>query len=83
MLKTLPPMLTAKEAKLILDGKTRVSLDLGLSKTDIIQTKHGYGLGKGETIDSVSLEKIAKNERSIYFIDQNRFYGRHEWQTLL
>ncbi len=75
-------MLTAKEAKLILDGKTRVSLDLGLSKTDIIQTKHGYGLGKGETIDSVSLEKIAKNERRIYFIDQKTVFmaatsGKH------
>jgi len=63
-------MLTSKEAKLILDGKTRVSLDLGLSKTNIIQTKQGYDLGKGETIDSVSLKKIAKNERSVYFVDQ-------------
>ena len=52
MPKTLPPMLTSKEAKLVLGGKTRVSLDLGLSKTEIIQTKDGYELGKGEIIDS-------------------------------
>ena len=75
-------MLTSKEAKHILDGKTRVSLDIGLSKTDIIQTKEGYDLGKGEIIDSVSLEKIAKNERSIYFVDQKTVFmaatsGKH------
>jgi len=67
-------MLTAKEAKLILGGKTRVSLDLGLSKTEIIQTKEGYKLGKGEIIDSISLEKIAKNERSVYFVDQKTVF---------
>jgi len=82
MPKTLPPMLTSKEAKIILDGKTRVTLDLGLSKTDIIQTKHGYDLGKGEIIDSVSLEKIAENERSVYFVDQKTVFmaatsGKH------
>jgi len=75
-------MLTAKEAKHILEGKTRVSLDLGLSKSDIIQTKPGYFLGKGETIDSESLEKIVKNERSIYFVDQKTVFmaatsGKH------
>ena len=82
MPKTLPPMLTTKEAKLILSGKTRVSLDLGLSKTEIIQTKDGYELGKGEIIDSISLEKIAKNERSVYFVDQKTVFmaatsGKH------
>jgi len=75
-------MLTAKVAKLILCGKTRVSLDLGLSKTEIIQTKDGYALGKGEIIDSISLEKIAKNERSVYFVDQKTVFmaatsGKH------
>jgi hypothetical protein len=75
-------MLTAKEAKLILGGKTRVSLDLGVSKTEIIQTKDGYELGKGEIIDSISLEKIAKNERSVYFVDQKTVFmaatsGKH------
>jgi len=75
-------MLTAKEAKHILNGKTRVSLDLGLSKTDIIQTNDVYYLGKGETIDSESLEKIAKNERSVYFVDQKTVFmaatsGKH------
>ena len=87
MPKTLPPMLTAKEAKVILDGKTRISLDLGLTKTDIIQTKHGYDLGKGETIDSVSLEKIAKNERSVYFVDQKTVFmaatsGKHFYKLI-
>ena len=82
MPKTLPPMLTFKEAKHILDGKTSVSLDLGLSKTDIFQTKDGYFLGKNEIIDPVSLEKIAKNERSVYFVDQKTVYmaatsGKH------
>lgn len=82
MPKTLPPILTSKEAKNILNGKTRVTLDMGLSKTDIIPTKNGYDLGKGETIDSVSLEKIAENERSVYFVDQKTVFmaatsGKH------
>jgi predicted methyltransferase len=75
-------MLTSEEAKNILNGKTRVTLDMGLSKTDIIPTKNGYDLGKGEIIDSVSLEKIAENESSVYFVDQKTVFmaatsGKH------
>jgi len=80
-LKT-PPIITSDTAKLILEGKTNVSLDLGLSKTTIKQTKTDYILNRIETIDKESLEKIAQDTRSVYFVQKNIVYiaaigGKH------
>ncbi len=77
-----PPMLTAETAKNILDGKNSVSLDLGLSETMIKQTKTTYMLNEVETIDKKSLEKIAQDQRSIFFVDNQTVYtaaigGKH------
>jgi predicted methyltransferase len=66
-LKT-PPMLTSETAKNILAGKNTVSLDLGKSETTIKQTNNTFMIGKGESIDSDMLEKIAQDQRSIYFV---------------
>jgi hypothetical protein len=75
MTQKTPPMLTAETAKNILDGKNRVSLDLGLSETTIKQTKTSYMLNEVESIDQGSLEKIAKDPRGIYFIENQTVYN--------
>lgn len=87
MTKYLPPMLTSKQAKAILAGKTEVSLDLGLSKTQIKQTECGYSLSKGESIDVESLEKIAKNDGNAYFVDAKSVFmaatsGKHFYKLV-
>ena len=63
-----PPIITSDTAKSILEGKNRVSIDLGLSQTTIKQTKAEYWLTEEEYIDAESLEKIAQDTRSTYFV---------------
>jgi len=75
MTQKTPPMLSAETAKNILDGKSIVSLDLGLSETRIKQTKTKYWLNKVESIDKESLEKIAQDQRSIFFVDNQTVYN--------
>ena len=82
MTQKTPPMLTAETAKSLLDGKNRVSLDLGLSETTIKQTNTKILLNNIETIDKGELEKIAQDQRSVYFVDNNTVYmvainGKH------
>lgn len=82
MTQKTPPMLTAETAKRLLDGKNRVSLDLGLSETTIKQTNTKILLNNIETIDKDELEKIAQDQRSVYFVDNNVVYmaaisGKH------
>jgi predicted methyltransferase len=82
MTQNTPPMLTAETAKSLLDGKNRVSLDLGLSETTIKQTNTKILLNNIETIDKDELEKIAQDQRSVYFVDNNAVYmaaisGKH------
>lgn len=80
-------MLTSVEAKDILDGKTDVSLDLGLSKSRINPTDGGFQLNNGETIDIESLEKIARNEGAAYFVDNKSVFmaatsGKHFYKLV-
>lgn len=80
-LKT-PPTITSDTAKSILEGKTIVSIDLGLSQTTIKQTKKEYLLDGIESIDKESLEKIALDTRSVYFVQNKTVYlaaigGKH------
>ena len=82
MTQNTPPMLTAETAKSLLDGKNRVSLDLGLTETMIKQTNTTYMLNEVETIDIDELEKIAQDQRSVYFVDNQTVYmaaisGKH------
>ena len=82
MTQNTPPMLTAETAKSLLDGKNRVSLDLGLSETTIKQTNTKIILNNIETIEIGELEKIAQDQRSVYFVDNQTVYmaaigGKH------
>ena len=82
MTKLYPPLLTAETAKNILEGEAHVSIDLGLSKTKIKQTNTKFILNNMENIDIGDLEIISKDQRSIYFVRENRVYkaaisGKH------
>ncbi len=82
MTQKAPPMLTSETAKSILAGKNRISLDLGISETTINQINSTYLLDKIESIDTVDLEKIAKDDRSIYFVKDKTVFmaaigGKH------
>jgi predicted methyltransferase len=82
MTQKTPPMLTAETAKSLLEGENRVTLDLGLSETTVKQIKTKYMLNEVESIDQVSLEKIAQDLRSIYFVENQTVYmaatsGKH------
>ncbi len=82
MTQKTPPMLTSETAKNILAGKNTVSLDLGKSETTIKQTNKTYLLNKVESIGSDILEKIAQDQRSIYFVSNKTVFmaairGKH------
>lgn len=63
-----PPIITSESAKMLLEGKTRVSLDLGLTETTVKQTKTGWGLSSGETVEAEAVRKIAERGDSAYFV---------------
>jgi hypothetical protein len=82
MTKKIPPILTSEIANSLLNGKTRISLDLGLSETKIMQSNSTIILNNNETIDKQWLEKIAKDHRSVFFVENNNVYmiaisGKH------
>ena len=87
MPQRLPPVLTADTAKKLLNGKTKVSLDLGLTTTSINRTNEGIKLNKKENIDYVSLGKIAEKENAAYFVSRGKVYqvavsGKHFYKLL-
>jgi predicted methyltransferase len=78
----IPPIITSETAKSLLDEKTRVSLDLGLSETRVKQTKQEIMLTDVESIDRESLVKISQDPRSVYFVRENNVFmaaigGKH------
>jgi len=87
MLLSKPPILSPATAKMLLEGKTRVSLDLGLTETTVVQTNRGVLLGEDENIDNDIIEKIACKEDSAYFVDHGAVYqvalaGRHFYKLV-
>ena len=87
MLLTLPPILSPATAKMLLEGKTRISLDLGLTETTVTHTSKGVLLGEDENIDNDALEKIACKEDSAYFVDHGGVFqvalaGRHFYKLV-
>lgn len=87
MTQNLPPILTSTQAKAILEGKTSISLDLGLTKTRIYATKDDYYLGNGEYIDNESLKKIAQTEGAAFFVDNKSVFmaatsGKHYYRLI-
>jgi predicted methyltransferase len=77
-----PPILTAHTAKKLLNGKTEVSLDMGLTTTNINRTETGIAFPNGENVDYRSLEKIVEKENAAYFVSGDNVYqlaisGKH------
>jgi len=60
--------LTPETARMLLEGKTMLSLDLGLSETEVTVTNNGVTLGESGTIEYGALERIAEKEDSAYFL---------------
>jgi hypothetical protein len=83
----LPPILTAHTAKKLLDGKNEVSLDLGLTTTEIKRTNEGISLPQGECVDYGSLEKITEKEDAAFFVSCKEVYqvatsGKHFYKLV-
>ena len=82
-----PPIITPDTAKTLLEGKTRVSLDLGLTETMVNQTKTGWPLPGGETVDGEMLRKISEKENSAYFVESGDVFqvavaGKHFYKLV-
>jgi predicted methyltransferase len=82
-----PPILTPATAKLLLDGEERLSLDLGLSESEVIHTGARVSLGTGEAIRYSVLGKIAERDNSAYFLRNGSAFqvalaGRHFYKLL-
>ena len=80
-------MLTADTAKKLLNGKTEVSLDLGLSTSRVKRTKEGITLISGENVDYESLGKIAEKENAAFFVSGGKVYqaavsGKHFYKLV-
>jgi len=72
---------------MLLDGKTRLSLDLGLTETEVMHTDVGVSLGKGETIRYDILGRMAERDDSAYFLRGGSVFqvavaGRHFYKLL-
>jgi predicted methyltransferase len=65
--KTRPPLLTAKTAISILKGHSDVSLDLGLSRTEVKIEDKGAVLTDGSIIVFEDLKKIAERRDTVFF----------------
>lgn len=82
-----PPILTSAVVKSILNGKNRVSLDLGLTETTINRiNSNTYGI-MGETVDDALLEKIVKRPNTACFIQDGQAFmvaitGKHFYKLV-
>jgi len=80
-------MLTADTAKKLLNGKTEVSLDLGLSTSRVKRTNKGVILTSGENVDYESLGKMAGKENAAFFVSGGKVYqtavsGKHFYKLV-
>lgn len=87
MRHNLPPILTSETAKQILEGKTSISLDLGLSKETVSWKNTAVNLAGGEYVDLIDLKKIAEKKDAVFFTRSNKVYqvalARHHFYKLL
>jgi hypothetical protein len=65
----MPPLITAATAKSILDGRLRVSLDLGLSWVEVSADEGGVRLPGGFTVGFEDLKRIAGRGDDVFFFD--------------
>lgn len=67
-------MITSEIAKKLLDGEHIISLDLGITETKVKHINGEYFLNEIETVKVNDLKKIAKDPRSIYFVDNKNVF---------
>lgn len=74
MKQKLPPILKSDTAKQILSGKTRVSLDLGLTHSDIVQKNDKISFPDGQNILKEDLTKISEKDNVVFFISEGQVF---------
>jgi len=74
MKQKLPPILKSNTAKQILSGKTRVSLDLGLTHTIIEQKNDKISFPDGQCISNEDLTKISEKDNVVFFISEGQVF---------
>ena len=69
----LPPIITPEIAGRILGSDLKVSLDLGLSISEVTRVGESYEL-LGHIVSSEDLKVVAGKENAVYFPDEGRLY---------
>ena len=69
-----PPLITSKVAKQLLEGYSRVSLDLGLSKVQVELEEDRVLLPNGSTVNASDLNKVAERKDSVFFPEGDELY---------
>src|SRR4030042_840864 len=82
-----PPILTPATARMLLEGKNMLSLDLGLSETEVTRTSNGVSFDVCGNIEYSVLEKIAKKEGAAYSLSGGSVFqvaltGRHFYKLV-
>ena len=72
-MKSLPPMITADVARKILGGEERVSLDLGLTYSDVSLDGSFYQI-LGHVVSPDDLRKVAGRENAVFFPEGGSIY---------
>ncbi len=62
-MKTMPPLLTPKIASALLNGETKISLDLGITLENV-EIYDNYAILRKQTVSYESLSKIKRKEDS-------------------
>lgn len=72
-MRSLPPMITAEVARKILGGETRVSLDLGLTVSNVSLDGGSYSL-LGHVVSPEDLREVAGRENAVFFPEGGSLY---------
>jgi predicted methyltransferase len=65
--RTIPPLITASTARELLEGQSRVSLDLGLTEGEVVQEGGRVILPGGRAVAHEDLELIGGREGGVFF----------------
>lgn len=72
-MRSLPPMITADVARQIISGARKVSVDLGLTVSDVCVNGDTANL-LGHTVSVKDLEEVAGRENAVFFPEGNSMY---------
>ena len=72
--KELPPLLTSKVARRILEGHRKVSLDLGISEVSVAIGDNHVELPDGSIIDFSDLRRIEERNNAVFFPTEGNVY---------